>query len=864
MRVYPFTPNQTCWSETDAMTDPNRNCVADPEALTLLRLFITQSVLMQEVIARSEQLLIYVQTLETALEQKNQQLAVESQLRQQAEEKFARTFHSSPSPIGIVTFSEGRFVDVNESFCRVFGYDRANVVNRTALELGIWVNPEERQILRHCLQQAGTVYDLECHARTKFGNVRTLLLSAEQIELDGVSCILFTMSDITERKHIEADRERNETEIQRLNQELRRRVTELQTILDVTPVGIAIAEDPACEMIYANAYCQNLLQIAPNTNISKTAVSTKPLSYRMFHQGKEIPNDELPMQAAAARGIEIQNFEFQILRGDGTLFDLLGHVRPLRDEQNRVRGCVATFVDITERKLAENALRATEQRFRALIQDLQVGVILQGAQSEILLSNRMAQELLGLSETELLKKSSLSPEWQVVHEDGTPFPGELHPVPQAIATRQPVRNVVMGVAHPTGERVWILVNAEPQLGCDGTVHQVICTFSDITDRKRIEEQLRYNERLLSQTQKIAQVGGWEINVETQEVTWTEQTYQPYELPVGQLPPLQDLIAFYTPEYRPLVNRAVQAAITQGEPFDLEAQLITAKGNLVWMRVIGQPYYHNGHLIRVSGSCQNVSDRKQVEALLRQAKEAADAANRAKTEFLANMSHELRTPLTSIIGLSEVLYEGAFGNLNARQQKYVAIICQSGKHLLNLINELLDLAKIEAGKMEIQLAPTSLQDLCEASLSLVQSQAQQKRISLDLEISNHLESVLLDEQRVRQVLINLLSNAIKFTPNGGSVVVQVRVDHAEAMLHISVTDTGIGIAAIDMDKLFQPFVQLDSSHSRHYGGTGLGLALVKRLVNLHNGSIALSSEIDRGSCFTVSLPLKLAPLPGQNQ
>jgi PAS domain S-box-containing protein len=235
------------------------------------------------------------------------------------------------------------------------------------------------------------------------------------------------------------------------------------------------------------------------------------------------------------------------------------------------------------------------------------------------------------------------------------------------------------------------------------------------------------------------------------------------------------------------------------------------------------------------------------------------ATRRKNEFLATMSHELRTPLNAILGMSEALEDEVFGDLNERQIKSLRTIRRSGRHLLSLINDILDVSKIEAGKLELEIVTTSVQDLCSSSLIFLKQQAFDKQIKLDVQLPPAVGNIAVDERRMRQVLINLLSNAVKFTPAGGQIILSVTRQEKEdsedgsSWIEFKVTDTGIGISAIDQLKLFQPFVQLDSSLNRQYAGTGLGLTLAKQIVELHGGNVHLQSTPQQGSCFTVHLP-----------
>jgi signal transduction histidine kinase len=230
----------------------------------------------------------------------------------------------------------------------------------------------------------------------------------------------------------------------------------------------------------------------------------------------------------------------------------------------------------------------------------------------------------------------------------------------------------------------------------------------------------------------------------------------------------------------------------------------------------------------------------------------EVASQHKSEFLANMSHELRTPLNAIIGFSEVLGERMFGELNEKQDEYLKDIHASGQHLLSLINDILDLSKIEADRMELELTDFNLPATLDNALTLVRERAGRRGIALGLTVDERLEQIRADERKVRQVVLNLLSNAIKFTPEGGRI--EVRAVPVDAMVEISVRDTGVGIAPEDQEAIFEEFRQVGTA-AKKVEGTGLGLALSRKFVELHGGRIWVQSQVGVGSTFTFSIPMR---------
>lgn len=289
--------------------------------------------------------------------------------------------------------------------------------------------------------------------------------------------------------------------------------------------------------------------------------------------------------------------------------------------------------------------------------------------------------------------------------------------------------------------------------------------------------------------------------------------------------------------------------------------VVVNGEVRWTQWVNRMLFDaQGQFTEFQSVGRDITALKEAEAQLRHSSERISLANaelaraaRLKDEFLANMSHELRTPLNSILGLAEVLLEEVFGGLTDRQRQFLQTIEQSGQHLLALINDILDLSKIESGKVEIELSSVALNLVCQSSLNFVREQARYKEIQLSCTIDETISEIEADERRLRQVLVNLLSNAVKFTPSGGCVQLAVNMNMPQQAVEFQVTDTGIGIAPENLNQIFQPFIQVDSSLARRYTGTGLGLSIVHRIVELHGGSIRVESEVGRGSCFTVVLP-----------
>ena len=296
---------------------------------------------------------------------------------------------------------------------------------------------------------------------------------------------------------------------------------------------------------------------------------------------------------------------------------------------------------------------------------------------------------------------------------------------------------------------------------------------------------------------------------------------------------------------------LQEQLVDRHRIEMERRCLHQDGSLVWTHIsVSVIPDSNGEPEFFLAMIEDITERKQIELKLRASQEAAEAASRAKSEFLATMSHELRTPLNAIMGLSQLLQQKIVGSLNEKQNEYVSCIYSSGEHLLELINDILDLSKVEAGKEELLLSPLPVSDLCNYAILTVRDRALEKGLQLTHEIDLEADILIADERRIKQMLLNLLTNAIKFTPAGQVSLVVKKVPQG---MTFTISDTGIGIDSNQFQFLFEPFKQLDSQLNRQYEGTGLGLALTRKLARLHGGDVSVTSILGEGSQFTLFLP-----------
>ena len=518
-----------------------------------------------------------------------------------------------------------------------------------------------------------------------------------------------------------------------------------------------------------------------------------------------------------------------------------------------------------ERRKAERATVASEKRFRAIVEDQTDLICRFNPDGELTFVNGAYCRFRGRTKEALL---------------GTDFvqtlAGEDRAVPLSYFNALPGDEPAVAFDHKVVDRDgrvrWQQYTVRRLFAEEGQAWEFQAVIQDITQRKQTEQALRGSEeKYRSLVANIPDVV-WTVNAK-RELTYVSDNvgkilgYTREEL-------IGDGGSWWLERTHPNdvahVKLGYKQLFEEGKPLDVEYRFRRREGQWIWLENRAPATQTREGVRCADGLVSDITQRKRVEAALQQAKEVAEAANRAKSQFLANMSHELRTPLNAIIGFSEMLSDKTFGELNERQFKYTNNILSSGRHLLQLINDILDLSKVEAGRLELVRTSFDLATALGNVNAIVKTLANKKGITLEAEVAGELGSILADEAKFKQIMYNLLSNAIKFTPEGGRVTVAVARE-TDASVHpglasvfavsgecvkVTVADTGIGIHPRDHERIFFEFEQVDSSYGRQQQGTGLGLALTSKLIQLHGGQIWVESEgiEGKGSRFVFVLPL----------
>jgi PAS domain S-box-containing protein len=592
----------------------------------------------------------------------------------------------------------------------------------------------------------------------------------------------------------------------------------------------------------------------------------------------------------ASRGIE-DIYELTYIRKDGSRFPAVVSVTALRDAQDAIIGYLLIGTDNTARKQAEAALLKAGALQSAIFNSANFSSIATDAKGVIQIFNVGAERMLGYTAADVMNKitpADISDPQEVVArakalsaELGTPItPGFEALVFKASRGIEDIYELTY--FRKDGSRFPAVVSVTALRDPQDAIIGYLLIGTDNTARKLVEEErAKLDQRLRDQhfyTRSLIESNIdaimttdprgiiTDVNKQTEALTGCTRD----EL-IGA--PFKN---YFTDPAR--AEASINRVLAEGKVTNYELTARARDGKLTVVSYNATTFHDRDRRLQgVVAAARDVTELKRFERTLQEKNVELEDASRMKSEFLANMSHELRTPLNAIMGFSEVLRDGLMGEMPDRQRGLIGNIFSSGQHLLALINDILDLSKVEAGKMTLDLEPVQVASLFANSLSIIREKAATRHIHLGLDAAEELGSMQMDARKVKQILYNLLSNAVKFTRDGQVTLHASRVPRAAVgqpggfwaegrsfpladnefaeFLRISVTDSGIGISPEGLEHLFKPFSQIDSGLARKFEGTGLGLAMVKLLAELHGGAVAVESAVGEGSCFTVWLPLR---------
>ncbi len=562
---------------------------------------------------------------------------------------------------------------------------------------------------------------------------------------------------------------------------------------------------------------------------------------QLARQGEYGPGD--PERIARERLAKVNKESgtvFERRRSNGILIER--RRRPMPDG-----GTVLTYTDITALTERERALEEKSAYLSAVLGSMDQGMLVLDKKNTIQTWNNRAIELLNLPGDSLRVGMPAAELIRLLSIRLGQSPAEIE---VSIATR--LQEMIAGeprmLGGPTLDGRMVERRSLP-MPDGGTV----VIYNDVTERKRREDVIAENWALLNATLDNMDQGLVVIDADYRTKLWNNRLIEMFDLPPDLMRtgrPFVEVLrhfieAYGTPADQVEARVAERMAELQGDPVPVIDR----------HRPDGRVIERRRRVMPTGGSVITYGDvtiRKRGEAALQRAKEEAEIASRSKTEFLANMSHELRTPLNAIIGFSDILVRQLFGPLGQeRYAEYAKDIHDSGQHLLNLINDVLDISKIEVNKIELAEETVDVPAVIDSCLRLVRDRATAAGVLIEVKMPEKLPTLCGDDRRLKQILLNLVSNAVKFTPSGGRV--EIRVDADDSGFRFVVADTGIGIAKADLETAMRPFGQIDSSLARRYEGTGLGLPLARSMAELHGGKLDIESEPGTGTTVTVWLP-----------
>lgn len=726
------------------------------------------------------------------------------------------------------TTPDGRIIEANPALARIFGYSSPDEIKKIKVS-GLYYDPALRPKVLNLLQKQGFIKNYEVASKRKDGTKIICSLTAQaHYSLEGkIDWYDGVVEDITERKQYE--------------QTLKESELKYRTLVELSKVGIAIVA-PDTKILFVNPAAIKILGAkSAQEIIGQSALKFVHPDYHM-----QVKNN-ITQMVKYSKVPPIQEQKF--IRIDGSIVDVEVSAK-IFPYQNQLALMILAD-DITERKKQQSLLIASEEKYRSLVNNVNIGVYRSTPDGKFLEVNPMMAKIFGYKSPDELKKVPIEKLYK--------YPQERNKLVQKMVSNGLVRNFESVQLTKDGKEIYVSITARAHRNQEGKIDWYDGVIEDITFRKQTEQALRESELRYRTLFDCSNDGIVVLSPTGVVIDANKKILEMGGFTKDQIGQHISSYSVFTKQDLNIILQKMQARLAGKEVKPYEVKIHRPDGKELTVEITAEILKDsNGKPFADVAFIHDITERKQFETALIQAKESAEAANKAKTAFLHNMSHELRSPLTSIVGFTNLLLEK---ETDKEKKEMLEIIKNSSNYLLKIINDLLQLSRIEAGKITIDKKEFNLYDLANTIYKRYSIQAQNKGLNFKLTIPPNLPALIIaDSTKIEQIINNLIDNAIKFTLQGEielNINIKKESKTKQPILEFYIKDTGIGIQKERIDQIFDRFVQGEFYISKKYGGAGLGLPIIKELLTIMNGSISVQSKVGKGTKFTIQIPIKIS-------